>query len=88
MPLSKSIQQSYLFDKYFQICSAIDDYLRINSKALYTVYSIGDLDDEHSERHVEVGLEAGQTFANSYEELIPRRGFVTRVFSAARRGFF
>ena len=82
---------------YFQICKAIDEYLRINAKALYTVYTISKEFDDASEQEVEIGVEAGQSlrgepgetegFANTYEELVPRRrSFLARIFSAARTG--
>ena len=80
---------------YFQICRAIDEYLRNNAKALYTVYSIDNEFDDDREPDVEIGVEARQNlrgepgetegFANSYEELVPRRRtFLARIFSAAR----
>lgn len=78
-----------------QICRSIDDYLRTHAEALYTVYAIEDVfnDDRNDQRNdddVEIGLEAGvnyEDFASSYQELIPReRGFVRRIWSAARRG--
>ena len=78
-----------MFEKYlFQICTAIDEYLRFNAKALYTFYSIGEYHEHgYIEPEVEVGLEPVHDFSSSYEELIPReRGLVARVCSAARRG--
>ena len=78
-----------------QICAAIDEYLRVNAEALYTVYSISDSpkvdyvnndSSDASQEEIEIGIEPAD-FHSSYEELVPRqRGFVARIWQAARTG--
>ena len=96
--MSESFKGSDVKKYILQICAAIDDYLLLHAKALYTVYSLtSSSDDEHFGK-IELGEEAQQQegvevregaegFEGSYEELIPReRGFLRRFWTATRRG--